>query len=46
MMKRAVHFVGFRGDEYNSAVRVMPMPPELLAAKAALEAAGYKVEKV
>lgn len=26
MMKRAVHFVGFRGDEYNSAVKVFGKP--------------------
>ena len=26
MMKRDVHFVGFRGDEFNSAVKVWGKP--------------------
>jgi len=34
-----------RRDLRAALVKAMPMPPELLAAKAVLEAAGYKVEK-
>ena len=26
MIKRAVHFVGFRGDEFNSAVKIWGKP--------------------